>query len=115
MSIRSKQVTIDPPHSAGMNADVLREEICQLRDLARTNAPMGADATNTGPSEHTRAFDALTDKERDVATLGITPGALKPLKELNEMHFKVLESSNALSTGLARQLGSYRAVAEGRS
>ena len=57
-------------------------------------------------------FDDLTETEKQVATLGVSPEALKPIAFLNQSHFDTLTKANAISSGLAQQLAAFQTVAE---
>jgi hypothetical protein len=57
-------------------------------------------------------YDDLTPTEKQVATLGVSPDALKPIAFLNQSHFETLTKANAISSGLAQQLVAFQTIAE---
>ena len=55
-----------------------------------------------------RSFDNLTPLQRKVATLGVHPDAMRPLKDLNDAHYQVLRNANALSPDLDAKIRAYQ-------
>ena len=54
----------------------------------------------------------LTDDEVRVASMGIEPGKLKPIKWINDAHHADLVSRHAISAELQEQIAAYSRVAE---
>ena len=61
----------------------------------------------------TNPLDGLSEVERNVATLGVSPDEWKPIGFMNKGHYTSLLQGNALSGGLAQKLEAYKRVAGG--
>lgn len=55
-------------------------------------------------------WEDLSPTEKSAASLGVLPGALHPIKFLNDAHFARLKDANALSGDLTRQLHAFQVV-----
>jgi len=98
MSQRSSKQTLVSP---------LRQELHALRTQALA-ANSAEEESEVVVKKH---FSGLTATEVAAASLGAEPGALRPIAFLNEAHFDILKTSNALSDSMVRRLEAYKAVA----
>lgn len=57
------------------------------------------------------ALDSLTPTERQVASLGIDPDALKPIEFLNVGHYKELRDKQLLSDEFRNKIEAYSELA----
>lgn len=57
-------------------------------------------------------FDKLSGVEQAAGSLGVVPNAWKPIKFMNDAHYKTLVESNALDDDLARRIEAYKVVAD---
>ena len=57
------------------------------------------------------ALDSLTPTERQVASLGIDPDALKPIEFLNVGHYKELREKQLLSDAFRSKIEAYSELA----
>lgn len=111
LSANADTLTFDP--------DLLRNEL----DLMRSNviaesaeAAVGVRAVSNATSsvvmkQSMREFDSLSPTEQQAASLGVHPESFRPLKELNEQHFKALQMANALSPQLEASIKAFQLVA----
>lgn len=60
--------------------------------------------------EQLLSFDDLTPVEQAAASLGVQPGAIKPIGWLNDAHFQTLKDNNALHPELSRRIEAFRYV-----
>jgi len=56
-------------------------------------------------------FDQLTETEKNVASLGVSPDSFKPIGFLNVAHYTNLLKQNALSPELTQKIEAYKHVA----
>jgi hypothetical protein len=56
-------------------------------------------------------FDQLSETERNVASLGVSPDAFKPIGFMNAAHYLSLLKNNALSGELTQKIESYKHIA----
>lgn len=70
--------------------------------------PVGATAVDDAPL----TFDDLSPVEQAAASLGVQPGAIKPIGWLNEAHFQALKDNNALHPDLSRRIEAFRYVSK---
>lgn len=121
MSVRPR------PAARGKNSDALAFDPNLLRseiDLMRSNVladstevtvalPEGGDSVSTTGviTQAMRDYDSLSPTEQQAASLGIHPESFRPLKELNEQHFKALQMSNSLSPQLEAKIKAFQTVA----
>lgn len=77
-------------------------EIAQLRRELEDikNQTHALDASNT----HSHEFDHLSPIEQSAASLGVAPGAWKPISFLNSRHYEQLIQANMLDDVLARRI-----------
>ena len=52
----------------------------------------------------------LSETEKSAASLGVDPGALKPIKFLNDAHYDGLLKANAIDSDLAKKLEAFKHV-----
>ena len=122
MSIRQRQ-NISPTANAGdFDPATLRNELESMRQTMRQeHKEMEAGISATGYNGNApqdglftdamRDFDRLTPTEKQAASLGVNPDSFRPLKELNEAHFKALRKANALSPQLEANIKAFAVVA----
>ena len=94
-------------HNYEAQSNPLREELNAMRSQARA-ANAAEDEAEVVVKNH---FANMTPTEVAAASLGVDPGALKPISFMNEAHFDSLKTSNSLSDSLVRRLEAYKAVA----
>lgn len=58
-------------------------------------------------------FESLTETERNAATIGVAPGAWKPISFMNISHYGELLRNNSLSGRLTQQIESFKIVSSG--
>ena len=108
------------PASTSIDAQRLRSELEALKQQAVAVEAAGTAAEQGLPSPTSRAmaapegvpqFDQLTATEQAAGSLGVHPEAWKPIKFMNNAHFKTLIDANALDDTLARRIQAFRTVA----
>tara|TARA_B110000444_G_C18417213_1_gene400743 strand:+ start:73 stop:315 length:243 start_codon:yes stop_codon:yes gene_type:complete len=55
----------------------------------------------------------LTETEKSAASLGVDPGAFKPISFMNAAHHEQLLKNNLIGENLAKSLEAYKHVANG--
>ena len=103
MSVRShkKETPVHP----------LRLQIEEARQVQKEQSKSASITSTTSEVLYTPEFDTLTHDESQVASLGVSPDAWRPISMLNTAHYCNLLESNSISASLAAKLESYKAVA----
>ena len=110
-----------PADPTSINAMQLRAELQQLKEahiaaeaagrqaeveaVAGPPSPKNVEATPAGPT-----FDQLAPAEQAAASLGVHPEAWKPIKFMNNEHYRQLLQGNAVSEDLARRIAAFKHV-----
>lgn len=110
-----------PVDTTSVDATALRQELQMLKEahLAAENAAKNVDATDAAPlspksNDHSStplSFDQLSSTEQAAGSLGVHPGAWKPIKFMNNAHYDQLIKSNALGDNLTRRIEAFRSIA----
>ena len=79
-----------------------------------TITPMGLTSASTSVTSAGAAlqFEQLSETEKSVATMGISPDEWKPIAFMNEAHYGTLLEKNLLGSRLTQQIEAYKAVAQ---
>lgn len=80
------------------------------KEVEKESKPL--DPTTMTDAQAVAAFDCLTAEERAVARMEVDPNDTKPIKWLNEGHFRELIKANAITPELASSCLSYAEIAK---
>ena len=69
-----------------------------------------ADIQSARSSETAVTWESLSETEKSAASIGVSPGAWKPIAWMNQGHYGALLRSNSLGGRLTQQIESFKAV-----
>lgn len=73
--------------------------------------PLVADMRMSEHMASVNALSSLTPVEREVASLGIDPDALKPISFINTGYYAQLQKQQLISSEFAAKIGAYQSLA----
>lgn len=86
-------------------AERLRSELHALKEQAAQVESVVSPAVSSKT-----AFDQLSGTEQAAGSLGVHPEAWKPIRFMNNAHYKQLIESNSLDDTLARRIEAFRCI-----
>tara|TARA_B110000858_G_scaffold197583_1_gene259790 strand:- start:4000 stop:4272 length:273 start_codon:yes stop_codon:yes gene_type:complete len=69
-----------------------------------------ADIQSARSSETAITWESLSETEKSASSIGVSPGAWKPIAWMNQGHYGELLRSNSLGGRLTQQIESFKAV-----
>ena len=114
-SQKSSGTMVFDPNLLRTELDAMRSaallESAQARASVNCAVPASGDQSTGVVTQAMREFDKLSPQEQQAASLGVHPEAFRPLKELNEQHFRALQQANALSPSLEASIKAFQVIA----